>query len=193
MDSDESLMEQVRQGNRQAFAALVRRHSERFYGTVWRITGNRSDAEDIVQNAFLKIWERPWLWQPGNGAHFTGWFYRICVNMALDTMRRKKYQAGSAALDFMADAQVLPDQTVWEKQKQAALERALRGLPEKQRAALALCVNEGLSQKEAAQILGVRLKALESLLSRARTGLRDSLARSGYLPDREGKHGSQQP
>ena len=78
---DESLLARVGEGDGPAFAMLVRRHSDRYYRLAYRYTARREEAEDIVQAAFIKLWETPDIWDPRRGAKFTTWFYRVVVNL----------------------------------------------------------------------------------------------------------------
>lgn len=175
-DSDESLMALIRQGSHQAFSILVRRHTDRFFAAAFRMTGRTSEAEDLVQDAFLKIWQRPDVWKEDRGAKFTTWFYRILVNQNIDRMRKNsKVTSNDAMLPFIADTRSGPEEDAATSEEQKRLEAAMAVLPERQRTALNLCFYEGLSNAEAAEIMGVKLKALESLLIRAKTGLRDYL------------------
>lgn len=167
-DSDESLVARIGKGDHQAFAHIVQRHSGLFYSAAYRMCGNAEEAEEIVQDAFLKLWDRPDAYRPDKGAKFTTWFYRVVTNLAIDAQRRKKPQAGADALDFMADQTPLADEVLDECDRQAALEGAIQNLPERQKAALNLCFYEGLSNKDAAEVLEVSVKGLESLLMRAK-------------------------
>ena len=179
--SDESLMERVCSGNHQAFAQLVERHSGLFYSAAYRMCSNNEEAEDIVQDAFLKLWNKPQGYDATKGAKFTTWFYRVVTNLAIDHMRRKKPQTKPDVLEYIADKAPLADQALEDKDQQDVLEEAIATLPERQKAALNLCFYEGLSNKEAAEILGVGVKALESLLMRAKKTLKKDLGTQGLL------------
>lgn len=177
-DTDESLMRLIRTGNHQAFAILVRRHTDRFYATSFRLTGSAAEAEDLVQDAFLKLWQRPDIWKDDKGAKFTTWFYRVLVNQNIDRLRRtQKMASDNSALPFIADARISPEAETAMSEEQMNIERALSALPERQKTALTLCFYEGLSNAEAAQTMGVKIKALESLLMRAKAGLKEYLNR----------------
>jgi RNA polymerase sigma-70 factor, ECF subfamily len=180
-DSDESLMERIVGGDHQAFAFLVRRHTQKFYAAAYRICGESYEAEDIVQDAFLKLWNKPDVWDKTRGAKFTTWFYRVVMNLAIDRKRKRKPNAGPDVLDMMADKSPRADEVMQTTQEQKQLERAIQTLPDRQKAALNLCFYEGLSNKEAAEVLGIGLKAVESLLMRAKAGLRDELTRQGVV------------
>lgn len=179
----------IQKGDHQAFSQLVRRHSTMFYACAFRISGTQDEAEDAVQESFLKIWQNPKIWQSGRGAKFTTWFYRVVVNTATDRLRKdKRYMPGADPLNYMADKTSAQDEAMVSDQEQTMLEQAIQDLPERQKIALNLCFYEGLSNKEAAEVLGVGLKALESLLMRAKTGLKQALQERGLI-DKERRYG----
>lgn len=189
-ESDESLVARIGEGDHQAFAQIVQRHSGLFYAAAYRMCANAEEAEEIVQDAFLKLWDKPQNYNPDKGAKFTTWFYRVVTNLAIDAQRRKKPQAGPDVLDFMADQAPLADEALDEQDRQSALEQAIQNLPERQKAALNLCFYEGLSNKDAAEILEVSVKGLESLLMRAKASLKDDPLVAGFLePDSNRKTG----
>jgi RNA polymerase sigma-70 factor (ECF subfamily) len=128
----------------------------------------------VVQEAFLKLWHRPQIWVEGKGAKFTTWFYRVVRNMCLD--RNKKKQPHPLPEGFeIADDRPGADEQLDRRQKQMELERAIRELPERQQMALDLCFYQGFSNRQAAEIMEIGLKALQSLLMRAKTGLKAKL------------------
>jgi len=168
---DESLICQIQEGSHEAFAVLADRHSDRFYRMAYRLVSSKDDAEDIVQEAFLKLWDRPTLWNPGKGAKFTTWFYRVVINLCFDHRKKKRLITLPEDLEF-SDENPGPDVLYDVHQKQALLERFIHELPERQQLAINLCFYEGLSNNEAAQIIGVKVKALQSLVMRAKTTLK---------------------
>jgi RNA polymerase sigma-70 factor (ECF subfamily) len=176
---DDDLMQRAGQGDRAAFSRLVARHLKRATGVAGRVTGNRSDAEELVQEAFLRAWMKAPEWQAqadrSGGASFTTWFYRVLVNLCIDRKRRP-VNAPIEAADDVAD----PAPGGFEATADAEIKRkvaaAMDGLPDRQRHALVLCHFEGLSNIDAAAILEISIGALESLLVRARRTLKDALA-----------------
>lgn len=173
-ESDESLMALIKKGDHQAFSILVYRHTDRFFGAAYKVVQNSPDAEDIVQNAFLKLWEKPNLWKEGKGAKFTTWFYRIVVNQSLDSIAKKKT---NILLDEeLESVEKTIDIRMSEQEQQNELEKAISLLPEKQKIALMLYYEEELKQSEAAAAMGLKLKAFESLLSRAKATLKQRLS-----------------
>ncbi|MFK7839835.1 MAG: sigma-70 family RNA polymerase sigma factor [Bdellovibrionales bacterium] len=175
--NDESLVALVCTGDHQAFAILVERHTKMFFAAAYRVCGNPDEAEDIVQDAFLKLWRKPETFDASKGVKFTTWFYRVVTNVGIDAMRKKKPQANAEVIDFMADQADLADEAMALNQEKTALEDAIQDLPERQKMALNLCFYEGLSNKEAAEMLGVGVKALESLLMRAKRTLKERFAK----------------
>jgi RNA polymerase sigma-70 factor (ECF subfamily) len=171
---DPELLAQVKDGNGQAFAVLVERHTERFYRLAYRYLQNKAAAEDVVQDAFLKLWENPAIWQPEHNSKFTTWFYRVVVNLCLDLRKRKAAVALDNAPELI-DEREPTDETIMRTQEQRLLEKEIGALPERQRAALSLCFDEGLSNQEAAEIMGLNLKALQSLIMRAKTTLKERM------------------
>lgn len=177
--SDDELMRTAGTGDRLAFQRLVARHLKRASALAGRVTGNRSDAEEAVQEAFLRAWLKAPDWQArdalANGATFATWFNRVLVNLCIDRVRRPRtdpIEAAAAVPDPAPSAEALA--AGGEVARRVA--RAMATLPERQRAALALCHFEGLSNAEAGQILELSVGAVESLLVRARRALREQLA-----------------
>lgn len=171
---DHELLALIQDGNGQAFAVLVERHTERFYRLAYRYLQNKQAAEDVLQDAFVKLWENPSLWQPQRGSKFTTWFYRIVVNLCLD-LRKKKQPVALNDENSLMDQRQPVDEMMIRFQERQALEREIAALPERQRSALNLCFDEGLSNQEAAQVMGVNLKALQSLIMRAKTTLKERM------------------
>jgi RNA polymerase sigma-70 factor (ECF subfamily) len=183
---DEALLRGIREGSHEAFSSLVRRHAKRFYNVAYRIVQQRDDAEDLVQAAFLKLWERPDLWDPRKHTKFTTWFYTVVTHLCLDHAKRKKPASLPEEFD-LPDGRPDQEDVLQQKQERVWLDRVIRDLPERQQLALNLCFYEGLSNQEAADVMGVNLKALQSLIMRAKTTLKqrmkDTLVK---VPDGDG-------
>ncbi len=170
--SDEELMKLIQAHDHAAFSELVMRHSERFYALSYRTLFNQVDAEDIVQDSFLKLWQNPSLWQAKRGVKFTTWFYRIIINACYDRNKKKSSQELSLN-DQEIDIAVIGLAAIENpNQSLSDIEIALKALPERQRVALNLCFYEGLTNQQAADVMQVKLKALQSLIMRAKTTLK---------------------
>lgn len=169
---DEFLIRLIQEGRHNAFAEIVNRHAKRFYSIAYRLIFDKNDAEDIVQEAFIKLWEKRLAWNPQGEAKFTTWFYKVILNLCIDHNRKKRPEPLSEEMP-LPDEQRGLDAAMEEKQKQLLLDRLIRELPERQQLALNLCFYEGISNQEAAEILGVNLKALQSLIMRAKMTLKE--------------------
>lgn len=174
--SDEALVVQVLHGDKNAFACLVDRHGARFRSIAIKTLGDAARAEEIVQDAYIKLWTDPSRFNPEK-AKFTTWFYRVVFNACLDEKRRRTAEPlpeGYEGVDLALSAseQLSQDQTVF------ALQGALDQLSERHRLALKLSYLDGFSNQEAADIMDLNIKAFESLLVRARSKLRDMLQNS---------------
>lgn len=173
--NDESLLNLIKEGVHAAFAELMQRHSNRFYRIAYRVVFSKEEAEDIVQEAFLRLWERPQLWNPRKQAKFTTWFYKVVINMCLDHNKKKKPVPFSEDIDWL-DRQPPGENLVLSyREKQVLLDRLIKELPKRQQLALNLCFYEGLRNEEAAEIMGSKVKALQSLIMRAKITLKEKV------------------
>lgn len=173
--SDEALMQRIGRGDEPAYAALVGRHLSRNLGFATRLLGDRAEGEEVMQEAFLKLWRGAANWQPGS-ARFTTWFYRVVLNLCID--RQRKRRGSQVPIDDAGDPvdeRQGADADIHDRQVSRQIDGALAGLPERQREAVSLCYLQGLSNKEAADVLQVNIKALESLLTRGRAALKQRL------------------
>lgn len=176
-NSDDGLLSRIAEGDRRAFAQLMDRHIDRAHGLAKRVLGNKSDAEDVVQDAFMKVWQKAGQWQPGR-AQFSTWLYRVVVNRCLDLKRKPV----NTALDNVAEqSDDRPDayEDIAARQRQAEIAAAVANLPERQRTAIALSYTAGMSNAQAAETMEISVKAFESLLVRAKRELRGRLAGDG--------------
>lgn len=168
---DALLLQQIRRGGREAFAVLVNRYANKCYRIAYRLVDNKDDAEDIVQEAFLRLWNRPKLWNPCKGAKFTTWFYKVVINLCVDHQRKKRPLGLTEEMEF-ADGNPGHEALLENHQRRSLLERFISDLPDRQRQALALCFYEGVSNHEAADMMDVTVKALQSSLMRAKMTLK---------------------
>lgn len=175
---DDALLAQAGAGDQRAFRTLVSRHLSRVLSLARRMTGNVTEAEDVAQEAFLRAWQKASAWHAGE-ARFSTWLYRVVVNLCLDRRRRKPTTPLEAAGDLLDPAPSAELRLV-EDQRTRIVAVALAALPDRQRAALVLSYYEELSNAAAAEILGVSVSALESLLVRARKALRAELERHRF-------------
>jgi RNA polymerase sigma-70 factor (ECF subfamily) len=185
--SDEALMSAVAAGEIAALGRLVERHQQRALRLAQRTTGSADLAEDVVQNAFLRVYRAAGRYRPT--ARFTTWLHRIVVNLCWD-QRRKWRPAGEVPAD-QPDREAQEPADSWaEAETRDAVRRAIAALPPRQRLAVVLHRFEGHSMREVAEITGWSVSAVESCLVRAYRQLRRDLA--ALAGDCEGK-GEQTP
>ena len=163
---DAVLVGLVGTGSVAAFAILVDRHSAALYRLAVRMLADSHEAEDVVQDCFARLWQHAAAWAPA-GAGLVGWLHRVTLNLCFDRKRRFRVIT-TPDLPDMVDAAPLADQMIEAQQAHHAVDDALAALPERYRAALVLCYLQGFSNAAAADMLGLHIKAMESLLYRAR-------------------------
>jgi RNA polymerase sigma-70 factor, ECF subfamily len=162
---------EISAGSQEAFSTFVREKAKYYYYVAYRVTLNREAAEDAVQNAFAKLWEkRETIKDDGN---LNAWLYRVVVNIAIDDKRRLKF---AAELNEEIAAGENGDEILEKNDITEKVARTLSTLPPRHRAAVMMVYYDGVGQKEAAETMGINLKALESLLSRAKAVLKEKLA-----------------
>ena len=170
---DRALMARVVQRDQYAFSMLAERHTAAALGLANRIVRNTAEAEDVVQDSLTRLWIFADRWNP-EGARFSSWFYRIVINQAISRMRKRTTDPLDD-VDEPADNTPNAFEQVSGKEVGKAIGEAMGRLPARQRAAVALCYDQGLSCAEAAQAMDVSIGTMESLLFRARRSLRDWL------------------
>jgi len=178
---DGTLMQRVAAGDAQALAAIADRHTPMLFAVAWRMLGDAAEAEDVVQEAMTKAWVKAASWTPVGGG-LGGWLRRIATNLCIDRQRKRAF-VSDAEIPERADESPAADVLIDEARRQAAVAAAMQALPDRQRAAIVLTYYEGVSNAEAAAVLGIGVKALESLLVRARQGLSRSLVQMGMLQE----------
>jgi len=177
-DPDAALMPRIAEGDAAAYRALVDRHADRLLAFAERLVGDRASAEDVVQDAYLAVWRTAARWTPS--AKVSTWLYRIARNAALDRLRRRRPSVDPETVTLI-DPTDGPERGLSRRETASAVRRAIDALPERQRTAIVLVHYERRSGADAAEVLGVSVEALESLLSRGRRALRAAL--EGRRPD----------
>ena len=174
--TDEELMLAIGNGDESAFHTVVRAHQKSLSHYTFRILGNQKDTEDITQETFLRLWKNAGKWQPAK-SKLTTWLHRIAHNLCIDHVR-KKSNAETEELDDNAASDSELNTTLEQSNDLERLSKAMASLPENQKNALVLCHYQGFSNKEAAKIMGISVKAVESSIARAKRSLRKLLISS---------------
>ncbi|WP_409433095.1 sigma-70 family RNA polymerase sigma factor [Litorimonas sp. RW-G-Af-16] len=173
IDPDADLLPGLRAGQSAALAAMMDRHLGKIHALGYYMLGDRSLAEDVAQDSFLKLWQAAPNWREGEARMLT-WLRRVATNNCLDQLR-KKGPIYTDDVPEVSDTSPSADASVAQSDTAGLVRDALNSLPNTQRAAISLSYYQEVSQKEGAAILGVSEKAYESLLSRGRRGLKDRL------------------
>ena len=166
-----------------AFEELVDRHQRSVIGTVAKMLGNASEAEDIAQQVFVRIWKSASRYEPR--AKFTTWLFTITRNLVFNEARRRQRKPTVSVEEreetshrTLEDSQALsPDDEMLQAELEEAVDRAIQSLPEKQRLAVVLRRYEEMPYDEIAVVLDMSVPAVKSLLFRARTQLKEALKR----------------
>ena len=184
--TDTELVEQTRAGDRAAFNELVERHARKIFRTARHITKNDHDAEDVLQDAFLKAYTR--LDQFQGDAQFYTWLTRIAVNESLMRLRKGR-NSKTVSLDEQLETEDShisrqaaadgpnPEQSYGQEETRRVVEEAIDSLAEGYRAVFVLRDVEGFSTEETGQMLELSISAVKSRLLRARLQLREKLKR----------------
>lgn len=176
-DPDADLLARVGREEPAAVRALVARKLPRLLALATRMLGDRTEAEDVAQEAFVRIWKQAPRWREGE-ARFDTWLHRVAMNLCYDRLRGHREDTVDEIPDE-PDPAPLPDARLEARARDARVQAALAALPPRQREALVLNYYQELSNIEAAAVMGISVDALESLLARARRNLRAQLAGSG--------------
>ena len=180
--NEQELIQQLRQGSEPAFRWLVSNYRNRVFHTVLNILQNTIEAEDAAQETFIQVFESVKTFREESS--LSTWIYRIAVRKALDKIRRRKTRLRLHAIlpwwipeekkSVDADFQH-PGIVAENKEKAAILFKAIESLPEKQKLAFTLIKVQGMNYVEAGEILQQNIKAVESLISRAKVNLQKQL------------------
>jgi len=156
---------------------IVRQHADRVYRLAYRLSGNRSDAEDLTQETFVRVFRSLADYTPGT---FEGWLHRITTNLFLDLVRRRQKIRFDALADDaserLASDEPGPERAYEQNNLDPEIQRALDTLPADFRAAVVLCDLEGLTYEEIALTLGIKVGTVRSRIHRGRVLLREALA-----------------
>jgi RNA polymerase sigma-70 factor (ECF subfamily) len=181
---DLELMLRVKEGDTEAFAALVEIHQHRVVGTVAKMLGDDAEAEDVAQQVFVRVWRSAGRYEPT--AKFTTWLFTILRNLVFNELRRRKrhpvtsldqplHPDDERPRDTADTRAKTPEATLLDGEMMTAIQRAIDELPETQRLAVIMRRYDETPYEEIAEVLDLTVPAVKSLLFRARTELREKL------------------
>ena len=181
---DLALMAKVKTGDVEAFETLVERHQHSVVGTVAKMLGNDSDAEDIAQQVFVRVWKSAARYEPS--AKFTTWLMTITRNLVFNESRRRSRArlvplepepGDGVAPQYEDPAAAMPSEHLADEEMRRAVDAAIAALPENQRLAIVLRRYEDMPYEEIATVLKTSVPAVKSILFRARAELKEALRR----------------
>jgi len=184
---DHALMKRIARGDAGAFRELTDQHEKAITTYAHRLLWNQAEAEELTQETFLRAWQRASDYQPK--ARASTWLHRIVRNLAIDRLRQKKSRGDHFGLDDERDTAPesgRPSLLLSRKTTALSVQEAVASLPERQRSAISLCHEQGLSNPEIAEVLECSVDAVESLLSRGRRSLRTLMEERGLSPQSSG-------
>lgn len=164
----------IASGDSSAFRRLIDRESPRLLRFALGVLGSLDEAEDVVQETLLRLWENAATWTPE--ARVGTWLYRVCYNRCIDRLRRRRSFVDDSALVELPDGAQPPDLQLVRNERARDVREAVARLAPRQRTAVLLFHFQDLPQREAAEVMGISEVALESLLARARRQMRRWLA-----------------
>ncbi|QLQ19676.1 MAG: RNA polymerase sigma factor [Exiguobacterium profundum] len=175
---DEALLVLYANGDRAAARMLTLRLAPRALGYAARILSDRAEAEDVAQEAMLRLWRVAPQWRQGE-ARVSTWLYRVVTNLCTDRLRarqRRGTQGGAEEMDAVADGGPGVEARMMGADRMAALDEALAALPERQRMAVVLRHIEEMTNPEIAAVMEIGVEAVESLVARGKRALAARLA-----------------
>ena len=171
------IIKQVLSGNKHAYANIINTYKTPLYATVLRMTSNPQLAQDLVQEAFIKIYEQLEHYKEGA---FKSWLYRVAINHCIDELRKKQYSIKNETLQ---DDQLVetnhPEVIYLKKERERQLEDLISELPEMERMILLLRYNNELRYEEIAQLLKIPLSDVRNKLHRAKKKMREQVRKRG--------------
>jgi len=180
-DPDAELLPRIARGDQSAIREMVARKLSRLLALGTRMLNDRGEAEDVAQETFLRVWKHAATWQnhaQSGSAKFDTWLHRVALNLCYDKLRSRPNYSNEDAPELI-DPTLIPEARLDQSQQGDLVATALAMLPARQREALVLQYYQELSNIEAAQLMGISVEALESLLSRARRNMRTALLEKG--------------
>ena len=170
---DDKLLASIGGGNEGATQLLVDRHLSRTLALSYRMLRDHGEAEEVSQDAFLRVWKTAPKWEPGR-AKFTTWLHRVVTNLCIDRLRKRRTVQLDEDFD-MPDDSPDPEATLVQGELSGRVKVALEKLPDRQKTAIMLSHYQGMSNIETAEIMDVSIEAVESLLARGRRALKKAL------------------
>lgn len=175
MEDEAELVKRTAEGDQVAFSQLMHLHFPAISAYVLRMLANGPEADDVIQETFLRLWNRAGDFNPET-AKLTTWLHRVAHNLCIDHLRASNRIVGDDVPEESTEGGPLSELAADDQRRE--IHQAMMKLPERQRSAIILCHFQDMSNKQAAVILDVSVDALESLMARGRRRLRAIIGES---------------
>lgn len=178
MQEDNQWVQEVLAGDKQAYAHLINKYKNPLYATILRMTKNPHDAQDLVQEAFIKVYEQ--LGKYDETGSFASWMYRVAINHCMDEFRKKRYQMKQVEIEegSMISGDT-PELIFFKNEESRQLERLVATLPEDERIIILLRYVNELSYQEISELMETSLTTVRNKLHRAKKKMRETVKREG--------------
>ena len=170
-------IQQVLAGDKQAYSHIINKYKDPLFATILRMTRNPHDAQDLVQEAFIKVYGQ--LDKYNDQGSFSSWFYRVAMNHCMDGFRKKRYQQVEMNESIIGETPNYPEVTFLKKEKNRQLELLLAKLPEDERIILLLRYVNELSYEEISELAEVPVTTVRNKLHRAKKKLKNIVSEEG--------------
>ncbi|PWA11939.1 RNA polymerase subunit sigma-70 [Pueribacillus theae] len=178
MEEERRWIQEVLAGNKQAYAHIINKYKNQLYATILRMTKHPQDAQDLVQEAFIKVYQQ--LGKYDETGKFSSWIYRVAINHCMDEFRKKRYKVKQVEIN---EGHILhsnhPEVIFLKKEKSRQLERLLSSLPQEERMIILLRYVNELSYSDISELIDVPLSTVRNKLHRAKKKMRDAINREG--------------
>ena len=178
MEEEQLWIQQVLAGDKQAYAHIINKYKNQLYATILRMTKHPQDAQDLVQDAFIKVYRN--LDKYDASGSFSSWLYRVAINHCMDEFRKKSHSTVQVEID---ETKVVnrehPEVVFLKKEKSRQLERLISTLPEDERLIILLRYINEISYEEIGEMMDVPLSTVRNKLHRAKKKMRETVKREG--------------
>ncbi|NLY81005.1 MAG: RNA polymerase sigma factor [Lysinibacillus sp.] len=180
MEEEIRYIRQILAGEKGAYIHIINKYKNPLYATILRMTKNPQTAEDLLQEAFIKVYEQ--LGKYDQKGSFKSWIYRVAINYCLDQLRKKNFQ--TEQIEHTTIGSNLPPEVVLlQNEKSREIEKMVSTLPEEERMILLLRYANELSYIEISEMLNISLTDVRNKLYRAKKKLRKNVQQGGYFYD----------
>lgn len=177
MQEEVQWIQKILAGDKQAYSQIINKYKNPLFATILRMTKNPHDAQDLVQEAFIKVYNQ--LDKYNDQGSFSSWFYRVAINHCMDEFRKKRYQQVELNESSIGNTPNYPEVTFLKKEENRQVELLLATLPEDERIIILLRYVNELSYEEISELAEVPISTVRNKLHRAKKKLKVTISEEG--------------